>query len=81
MGVTVAKIPNIDEREIKSKSPPPVDIQGLKERYRVTNSQSKFLTQNCSCLKELQGQQWRRDLRKGGPMTTPTWNPCFRGLG
>ena len=42
----------------KSKSPPPADRQGLKWRDGLTKS--KFLTQNCFCLKELQGQKWRR---------------------
>jgi hypothetical protein len=41
------------------KSPPSVDRQGLKWRDRVTNSHSKFLIY--FCLKELQGQKWRRD--------------------
>ena len=43
---------------------PPVDRQGLKQRDRVTNPQSKFLTQNCSCLKELQGQKMEKRLRE-----------------
>ena len=33
------------------RSPHPGDREGLKLRDRVTNPQSKFLTQNCSCLK------------------------------
>jgi hypothetical protein len=59
MGMTLVKIPNNGERELKS--PPPVDRQGLKKRDSVTNPQSKYLTLNCFCLKELQGQKWRRD--------------------
>jgi hypothetical protein len=35
--------------------------------------QSKTLTQNCSCLKELQGQKQGRDWEKGNPETGPTW--------
>lgn len=31
----------------------------------------KTLTHNCSCLKELQGQKWRRAWGKGGPATGP----------
>jgi hypothetical protein len=34
--------------------------QGLKWRDRVTNPQSKFLTQNHSFLKELKGEKWRK---------------------
>jgi hypothetical protein len=60
LGITLVKMPNNGEREL---SLPPADRQGLKWRGRVTNPQSKFLTQNCSCLKELQGQKWRRDWR------------------
>jgi hypothetical protein len=44
-----------------NSSPPPVDRQGFKWRDGVNNPQTKFLTQNCSCLKEPQGQKWRRD--------------------
>ena len=69
LGVTLAQMPKIGRRNLKSL--PPVDRQGLKWRDRVTNLQSKILTQNCSCLKELQGQKWRRDSRKGGPMIVP----------
>jgi len=36
---------------------------------------SKFLTKNCSYLKEMQEQKWSRDLRKGYPETTPPWDP------
>ena len=53
MGMTLAKVPNNQERELKS--PPPVDRQGLKWRDWVINPQSKLLTQNYFCLKELQG--------------------------
>jgi hypothetical protein len=38
------------------KNPSPVDRQGFKYTDRVTNSQSKFLTPNYSCLNELQGK-------------------------
>ena len=33
---------------------------GHQRRGGVAISQSKTLTHNCSCLKELQGQNWRR---------------------
>jgi hypothetical protein len=35
--------------------------QGFKGRDRFSNTQSIFLTQNCPCLKELQGPKWRRN--------------------
>jgi hypothetical protein len=35
----------------------------------VAIPQSKSLTQNCFCLKELQGQKWRRAWGKGGQVT------------
>jgi hypothetical protein len=53
--------------------------EGLKWGDGVTNPQSKFLTQNCPCLKELQGGNSRRDCRKGGSMTGPTWDPSHGG--
>lgn len=45
----------------KRKSPSPIDRQGLKRRVCDTNTQSNFLTHISSCLKEQQGQKWRRD--------------------
>jgi hypothetical protein len=40
-------------------------ISSRKTRHQVRDGvaipQSKTLTQNCSCLKELQGQKWRKD--------------------
>ena len=36
----------------------------------------KTLAQNCSCLKELQGQKCRRNWGKGGPVTGPNWDPA-----
>jgi hypothetical protein len=35
-------------------------------QLEVATSQSKILTQNCSCLKELQGEKWRRDGKVTG---------------
>lgn len=46
-----------------SKCPPPVGRLGLKWRDGVTNPQSKLLSQDCSCLKELERQKWRRDMK------------------
>ena len=77
LGVTLAKMPNNRER-VPGKSTS-VDKQGPKWRDGVTNPQSKFLTQNCSSLKELQGQKWRRDWRKSSPMTSPNWDPSHEG--
>jgi hypothetical protein len=54
----------------------------LQEKDRASSegggviSQSKTLTQNCSCLKELWGQKWRRAWRKGDPVTGPKWDPA-----
>jgi hypothetical protein len=69
MWETLAKCPTLGRGN--SKCPPPVDRQGLNERNRVTNPQSKILTQNCFGPKELQEQQWRKDWKKGHP----TWDP------
>ena len=37
-------------------------------------SQSKTLTQNFSCVKELQGQKWKKAWGKGHPMRGPKWD-------
>ena len=58
------------------QSPPPLEKQGIKWKGGVVIPQSKTLTQNCSCIKELQGQKWRRDWEKGGPVTSPNWGPA-----
>ena len=38
-------------------------------------------TQNCSCLKEPQGQKWSRDCRKGCPVTRTTGINLMEGGG
>lgn len=43
---------------------------GIKWTNGVAIPQSKTLTQNFTCLKEQQGQTWRRDWGKGGPVTS-----------
>ena len=47
-----------------SRGTPPVDRQGLKWRDAVAIPLSNFLTEDCSCLKELEGQKWIRKLGK-----------------
>jgi hypothetical protein len=71
MQVILAKMPNSGRGN--SKSPPSINRQGPKWRNKDTNPQLKFLTQNCSCLKEMQGQKWRRYWKKGCPVTGHTW--------
>jgi hypothetical protein len=56
-GVILAKMPNSGERELESSHP--MHRQSPKWREVNINLQSKFLTQNCSCLKELKRQNWR----------------------
>jgi hypothetical protein len=43
---------------------------------RVTIPQSKTLTHNCSCLKDLQRQKWRKVWGKGDPETGTKWDPA-----
>ena len=43
------------------------------------SSHSKNLSQNCSCLKELQRQKWRRTWGKGGSSDWPKLEPISRG--
>ena len=69
MEVTLDTMPNSRERELK------VVRQGIKRKDGGANQQSKSLTQKCSCLKELQGQKWRRDFGKGGPVVSPIGDP------
>ena len=57
--MTYVKMPNIGERELEDT--PPVNRHGLKQRDSITNPQLKLLAQNCSSLKELKEQKWRRD--------------------
>jgi hypothetical protein len=45
-------------------------------RDGVAIPQSKTLTHNCSFLKELQGQKWRRARGKGGPATGSKSDPA-----
>jgi hypothetical protein len=59
MLVTLAKILNSLEMELEI--PPSVNRQTLQWRNWDTNLPSKFLTQNCFLLKEMQGQKWSRD--------------------
>jgi hypothetical protein len=45
-------------------------------RDGVAIAQSKTVTQNCSYLKELQGQKWIAAWGKGSPETGPNWDPA-----
>lgn len=51
-GGDLSQFPTLGKQN--SKGSPPVEREGLKWRDRITNPQEKFLTQNCSSLKELQ---------------------------
>jgi hypothetical protein len=57
LSVLKGKCPTVGRGNLQS--PPPVERQGIKWRDGVAIPQSKILTQNCSCLKELQGWKWR----------------------
>jgi hypothetical protein len=56
---TLDEIPNSGEREIVK--PTSSRKTGHQAEGWVAIPQSNTLTQNFSCLKELQGQKWRRD--------------------
>ena len=49
---------------------------GYKVRNGIVIPQSKTLTHKCSCLKELQRQQWRRTRGKVGPVSGRNWDPA-----
>jgi len=70
------KCPTVRRGNLESL--PPVERQGIKWRDGVNIPQPETLTRNCFCLKTLQGQKWRRDWAKGGPVTVPTWESCQR---
>ena len=57
-GGTLDEMPDSRERELIE----PISSRktGHQVRDRVAIPQLKTLTQNCSCLKELQGQKWKR---------------------
>ena len=69
---TLEEMPNSGEREHVEFS------SSRKTGHQVEGWGCHPLVKNCEpyccCLKELQGQKWRRDRRKGGPVTGPTWN-------
>jgi len=50
-------------------------INSTRWRDGATHASSNSLTQNCSLLKETQGQKWSRDGRKGCPETVPPGDP------
>jgi hypothetical protein len=58
-GGTLDEIPYNGER--KPSESTSIERQGIRWKDEVAIPQLKILTQNCSCLKELQGQKWRRD--------------------
>ena len=52
-------------------------LEKVPELQEVRDPQSKFLTQNCSCLKELQKKKKKKikETGKGGSVTGPPWDP------
>ena len=52
---TLEEVPNSRERELVES--PPVETQSITWKDGVAIPQSKTLTQNCSCLKELKGKR------------------------
>jgi hypothetical protein len=55
-GGNLDEMPYSEERELVE----PTSIRKTEHQGMGLPSQSKTLTQNCSCLKELQGQKWKR---------------------
>jgi hypothetical protein len=43
------------------KWPPPEAMQDSQQKDKDTNPFTKSLTQNFSCIQEVQGQRWNRD--------------------
>jgi hypothetical protein len=69
-----------ESRERKHVEITSIRKTGHHVRERVAIPQTK-LTHNCSCLKGLQGQKWRRAWRKGRPATGPMWELKGRSQG
>ena len=57
--LALAEIWNIEEIELEEATPN--EYAWLSFEGRGHSHISKILTQNCSCLKEMQGQKWSRD--------------------
>jgi hypothetical protein len=76
MGGTLDEMPNSVESELKESTS---SRQSLKRRDGVTNSQSEFLTQNCSFLKELQGQKMEKKPRERRSSDCPNWRSISWG--
>ena len=70
------KCPRVGRRNMWNL--PAVGRQGIKWRDGVAIPKSNTLTQNCTSLKELQRQKWRRDWGKD-PVTSPDWDPSQGG--
>jgi hypothetical protein len=69
-GGTLDEMPDSGERELIE--PTSSRKTGHQVRDGVAILQSKSQTQNYSCIKDLQGQKWKRDQGKGVPVTRPT---------
>jgi hypothetical protein len=61
-----------------SREPTSSRKTGHQVREGVAIPQSKTLTHNCSCLKVLQGQKWKKARGKGDLLTGPKWYPAQR---
>jgi hypothetical protein len=72
-GGTLDEMPYSGERQLLN--PTFSRKTGHQVRDGFTIPQSKTLTHNCSCLKELQGWKWRRAWGKEGPGTGPNKDP------
>ena len=70
IGVTLDEMPNSGERELEESTSS--RLNGPQEEGCCCQASVKISDKKCSYLKELQGQKWRRDRGKGGPMTGPT---------
>jgi hypothetical protein len=67
MGMTLAEIPcKREEEPVEVRHNPPVERWG---HLPI----SKILTQNCSCLKEIQGQRVEQRLKERPSRNCPTW--------
>lgn len=62
--------------DISNTSPSSKNIYKSWFAMQILFSQTYYsLTLKKFCLKELPGQKWKRDWRKGGQKSGPTWDP------
>jgi hypothetical protein len=70
--------PSLKTNKQKTDTKTKTTFKKEKREKKKKKKKLKILTQNCSCLKEMQGQRVEsRDWRKGHPETAPSRDPTY----